>query len=170
MKSLTRYHIKLYPGFNLVLKQLLSLKGSRLLERYSYSLFKILTSVYPDYEWLPWKFTRIPENGWKEGAKQFMDMVTKELKMNTLDDWYNVSKEDIKKFKGGNRILTPYNGSMFKLLTSVYPEHGWLPWRFHRASHYLSDINNCKIFVDSIAKKLNIKEKSDWYNVKAEVK
>ena len=54
-----------------------------------------------------------------------------------------------------NSILRLYEGSLFKLLATVYPEHGWLPWKFPRHLDYWSDNNSAKQFIEYIAKQLN---------------
>ena len=99
-----------------------------------------------------------------------MDMAGKELKISSLDDWYNVSKEDIKQFKGGNSIIANYNYSLTNILKSVYPEHGWLPWKFPLSKiTYWSNSENRKLFLDYAAKELNVKELQDWNKIKPEV-
>jgi hypothetical protein len=57
------------------------------------SLSLLLSKVYPEYEWLPWKFVKCPQNFWNDvkNQRQFMDWAAKELKVNELSDWYNVS-------------------------------------------------------------------------------
>lgn len=42
-----------------------------------------------------------------------------------MDDWYNVTQEDI--FKNGGRALVReyYSGSPSLALRNVYPEHNW---------------------------------------------
>ncbi len=47
-------------------------------------------------------------------------------------DWYNVSLTQLSK-SGALGILTYYyNGSLIKALQSIYPEHGWHPYRFSK--------------------------------------
>ena len=54
----------------------------------------------------------------------------------------------------------------FDLLTEVYPEYEWLPWKFDRCvTNYWTDIKNVRKFMDWAGKQLNVKEMSDWYNV-----
>ena len=65
--------------------------GSTLLA--NMSLVKLLSSVYPDYEWLPWKFSKSPKNMWEDATsqKKFLQWVGNELKIKEMKDWYNVS-------------------------------------------------------------------------------
>ena len=131
----------------------------------NFSPLKILSSVYPDYDWLPWHFQKISANEWRERAKKFMETVAKELKIATMEDWYNVTREDIKRFKEGNNFLKANKDSLFFLLTCVFPEYKWLPWKVSRMRTFWS-VANQKQFVDFVAKELNV---TDWHNVTAEV-
>ena len=57
------------------------------------SLFKVLSAVYSEYEWLPWKFDIVPRNIWADvnNQKKFMEWAGKELKIKEMNDWYKVS-------------------------------------------------------------------------------
>ena len=55
---------------------------------------------------------------------------------------------------------------MPNLLSSVYTNYEWLPWKFIKTpDSYWLDINNQEKFMKSGGEKLNIKEISDWYKV-----
>jgi hypothetical protein len=65
-----------------------------------------------------------------------------------------------------NLLLTKYHGSPLQLLSEVFPEYEWLPWKFDKCpDNYWNDEKNQRKFFDWAAKQLNIKEMSDWYNV-----
>ena len=51
----------------------------------------MLSSIFPDYDWLPWKFRK--QTNWDslELQKKFVEYVYKEKKMTSLDNWYDVS-------------------------------------------------------------------------------
>jgi hypothetical protein len=67
---------------------------------------------------------------------------------------------------GASLLMGKYNGVLSNLLAEVYPENEWLPWKFVICPHnYWDDMKNQRKFIDWAAKQLNIKEKSDWYNV-----
>ena len=68
---------------------------------------------------------------------------------------------------GGVTILSRHDNNMSKLLSSVFPEYEWLPWRFQNRE---VKPNELKLFLESIAKELNVNEMQDWYKVKEEVK
>jgi hypothetical protein len=53
----------------------------------------MLSTVYPEYEWLPWKFRKSPQNYWNDlkNQQKFMDWAGKQLKVNEMSDWYKIS-------------------------------------------------------------------------------
>lgn len=96
-------------------------------------------------------------------------MVEKELKIINKNDWYKISKEDLFRFEGASKILRLYSNSMFRLLTTVFPQYGWLPWKFPKSKLFWQDPNNWKHFLDHISKNLNVNKMSGWYKIKPEV-
>ena len=67
------------------------------------SLFNIVSTVYPQYKWLPWRFSNKKKSFWldSENWKWFMQFAAKELNLNEMNDWYNVTSE-VKKIGGKN--------------------------------------------------------------------
>jgi hypothetical protein len=67
--------------------------ASYLLNKYSNSTFLLLSKLYPEYDWLPWKFSTCPRNYWNDmkNQRKFMDWAAKELKIKDMSDWYSVS-------------------------------------------------------------------------------
>jgi hypothetical protein len=67
---------------------------------------------------------------------------------------------------GARLLKLEYNGSIAALLSKVYPEYEWLPWKFDFSSrNFWSDNKNKKKFIDFAGTQLGIKEMSDWYKV-----
>jgi hypothetical protein len=77
----------------LITQDLLSTGGRNLLDKYDWSPSLLLSNVYKEHEWLPWKFAVCPQNFWddKINQKKFLDWLGKQLKIKHLSDWYNVS-------------------------------------------------------------------------------
>ena len=57
----------------------------------------MLEAVYPEYEWLPWRFQRVSKNFWNENEnkKKFMDWAGKQLNIKDMSDWYKVTSKVI---------------------------------------------------------------------------
>ena len=68
--------------------------GRGILNVYEESPIKLITSFYPDYPWLPWKFNTA-KNFWnnRENQINYMNWLYNELKMTSMEDWYHISKE-----------------------------------------------------------------------------
>ena len=81
---------------------MIEIGGAGILNKYDDSMLKLLTSIFPEHIWLPWKFKRISNGFWNnhDSKKQFMQWVSKELKINEMKDWYKVS---IRVYNGVNK-------------------------------------------------------------------
>ena len=107
--------------------------GIGLLHKYDDSPSKMLRSIYDEHVWNLQAFETIPHGYWniKENHRDCMDWIGKQLGFQKMDDWYNVTLKDLQQ-NGGARLLSHYGDSPSKALLSVYPEHSWMSWRFHR--------------------------------------
>lgn len=66
-----------------------------MLQKYNESPFKLLSALFPNYKWLPWKFDHCPRNFWSVPSNQrmYMDWVAKELHITDKNDWYKVENK-----------------------------------------------------------------------------
>ena len=57
------------------------------------SHIKLITSVYPKYDWLPWRFLNTPQNYWTDiqNQRKCLDYLAKEMGVKEMNDWYKVS-------------------------------------------------------------------------------
>jgi hypothetical protein len=64
-----------------------------LFRKYNESLPNLLKDVYPEYDWLPWKFEKVPLLFWDDikNQQKFVKWAEKELKIKEMSDWYKVS-------------------------------------------------------------------------------
>ena len=51
-----------------------------------------------------------------------MDNFYLDNKMKSLDDWYNIINQNIRDY-GGYGLLNEYEGSISKMIKSIYPNH-----------------------------------------------
>jgi mRNA-degrading endonuclease HigB of HigAB toxin-antitoxin module len=70
--------------------------ASRLVNKYNSDISFMLATLYPDVEWMPWKF-HISRNYWKqpENVKKFLDWAGKNFNVKKIEDWYKVSSSVI---------------------------------------------------------------------------
>ena len=118
---------------SLKFQEIQAVGGRGVLGQYKSSLYKMLSTVYPEYNWLPWKFSRTMSGFWKvkENQRNFMEWAAKELKLNDIKDWYKVSHKEISKL-GGIMLLKEYDYSLPMLLSNVFPDHSWDIFEFDR--------------------------------------
>jgi hypothetical protein len=88
------------------------------------TLNSALLNVYPEHEWLSWKFDQVPKGYWnkKENQKKLLDWLGEILKIKNLDAWYRISLHDIR--RTGLPSLF-YKHSKASLLMNAYPDHNW---------------------------------------------
>ena len=72
------------------------------------------------------------------------------------------------KIGGGGLLRNQYNSSPFQLLSSVYPDYNWLPWKFAKAPNNIIG-NNKRMFMDWVGKEVGVKEMSDWERISTNV-
>jgi hypothetical protein len=131
----------------------------------------MLSTLYPEYNWLPWKFENSPRNFWDDVKNQrnFLDWASKEFKIQDMSDWYRVTQKDLIDI-GGSSLLGKYNYSPSLIFSTVYPEYEWLSWKFVVTPRDAwDDIQSQRKFFDWAGKELKVNEFSDWYNVKRKV-
>ena len=66
--------------------------------KYNTSPTQFLSAMYPDHNWLPWKFESCPRNYWADIKNQraFFDWSANQLKLQQKDDWYHVANQVMK--------------------------------------------------------------------------
>ena len=65
---------------------------------------------------------------------------------------------------GGNFVYSKYNGSIYQMLCTVYPQQEWSLEKFHEK------VGNIKEQMEILGKKWEIKEMNDWYKISKKVK
>jgi hypothetical protein len=68
------------------------------LRLYNDSPYQLLSSVYPEYTWSQWRFSRLPKgfNFTSNYRKEVVEVIKKELDIKNTDDWNQVKYEVIK--------------------------------------------------------------------------
>jgi hypothetical protein len=135
---------------------------------YEGSPSQLLSGVYSEYEWLPWKFERCPRNFWEDvnNQRRFMEWAGKQLNIKEMSDWYKVTTKDFVAVGGSGLVTHKYNNSLSLLLSKLYPHYQWLPWKFKLVPrNFWNEDKNKKKFMDWAGKQLGVKEISDWEKV-----
>src|SRR5690606_35935476 len=90
---------------------------------YNSSLFTTLKQLHPEYDWNPLSFLQAPKGYWKEELNQRtrMESISKELRIQTMDDWYQCTARQIT--KKAPLLSQYYNGSLYDALKTLYPQY-----------------------------------------------
>jgi tRNA1(Val) A37 N6-methylase TrmN6 len=58
--------------------------------------------MYPNHDWLEWKFQRAAKNFWDdiENQKKFFEHLAKAMGVTSMEQWYKVSTSDVRKHGG----------------------------------------------------------------------
>lgn len=132
-------------------------------------IVQLIEYAYPDYHWLKWKFSKVPQGFWKkeQNQREYAEWLGKEIGYNHIEDWYNISEEDFVKH-GGSSLLEMFHFSPSKLVVHLFPEHPWKEWKFNKVSDGVwNSMETVKYFLDELRNHLGFKEMEDWYRVTA---
>ncbi len=135
------------------------------------SIIKIFETIYPNFNWLPWKFHKCPQGFWNDINNQriYMNWLFKNLGYEKIEDWYKINQNLITSNYGFG-IINYYKGSPYNTIKNVYNEYNWLPWKFEKTPfNFWSDINNQKIYMDWLFKELGYETLEDWYKIKQNI-
>eukprot|EP01122_Echinamoeba_exundans_P002218 TRINITY_DN12180_c0_g1_i1.p1 TRINITY_DN12180_c0_g1~~TRINITY_DN12180_c0_g1_i1.p1 ORF type:complete len:350 (-),score=32.11 TRINITY_DN12180_c0_g1_i1:5-1054(-) len=142
--------------------------GGLLKLKYGNSLRRALAAVYPEHEWLEWRFQRSSPS-WLSSpvtALRCLEWLGKQLGVQSLEGWYSVSKTDVLQhlgeFKRGKKVLV-----LADLVQLAYPNHDWLEWKFDSGvrNGFWNDTENQRRFVEWFANQCGIKTERDWSKI-----
>src|SRR5689334_16894678 len=82
-----------------------------------------------------------------------------------LSPWYGISKERAVKLGCGS-LLRHYRNSCYRMLRKVYPEHGWIPWRFKQLPRFGTERSEViRGALDYVETEKKIGRPEDWYQI-----
>ena len=101
-----------------------------ILHKYQGSIYALLKAVYPEHDWIPWKFQKFPIEATEDPivARRAVETVENELKLPHLDAWYDVSQRSLQKI--GVLPIDSHYGGLFQFLSKFKSEHNWDESRF----------------------------------------
>ena len=133
---------------------------------YNGSPIQFVKAMFPDYEWLEWKFGFVSNGYWQDtnNHKLYADWLSKELGYTDPEHWYCITQKIINNNYGCGLISNYYNGSSIQFVKAMFPDYEWLEWKFGFVSNgYWQDTNNHKLYADWLGKKLGYTEPEHWY-------
>ena len=134
---------------------------------YDASFRKFLKKIYPEYEWLEWRFTQTAKKYFDsfDNRKQFAEYLKEKLNYKTKKDWCKLSTELIQKYGGSGMLYTYYDNSIYKFLNDIYPDY-ILPWNLKCSYRGLWDNTEThKDYADWLYTELGYTSMEDWYKL-----
>src|SRR5438128_2224085 len=76
--------------------------------------------LYPQHKWNSVQFSTIPRGYWndEDNQRNYLDKIGRELGVKEMDDWYNVSVDEVKR----KASFISYYDSLFDALQKLYPQ------------------------------------------------
>lgn len=143
-------------------------RGHTLLRYYGNSHFRLLRELFPQHDWLEWKFKAAPFGFWKsqENIRRYIQWFEREMKIRTPEDWYRITHDDIIE-RFGSGLLIQYSHGLRKLLKEIYPKQKWLEWRFSQIqTGFWEQPENRLEYLHWLGKTLGFRKVEDWYELK----
>ena len=122
--------------YQITIYHFLEHEGRNFISHYQSAPWKPIITLFPEYNWEMWKFQhcKVSKSYWNDinNQKRWFEQVGKHLGVSKMEDWYQISGQELLPF-GGSRFLEAYGHSISNIITVVYPEFGWKPWKFKTA-------------------------------------
>lgn len=90
---------------------------------YQFSHIRALQALYPQHEWLPWKFVANSRSFFatRENRAIFLRWAGKQLGVCDWTDWYRISTTQVDDLGGESMMNTYYSGSLINALRDCFP-------------------------------------------------
>lgn len=73
-----------------------------------------------------------------------------------MEDWYHLTQTDVIKY-GGTGLMAKYRNNISLMLSVIYPDHEWLPWKFSALpKKFFKSTTNLKQFFKYMENALSI--------------
>ena len=96
------------------------------ISKYRNSRFHLLCSVFPEYDWLPWKFPRAASNCWENTYQlsKFLNNIKERYCISKPADWFRKISTRNWIDEGGVSLNSKYGG-LPQVLSMAYPGINW---------------------------------------------
>ena len=150
--------------YRLSKQHILERHGSRLLAQFGSSPCAIVQDAWPQYRWLEWRFLQVRQGFWNDAANRhrYMRWLGPRLKFHRLEDWYQLSKRQLREHDGGG-LLAHFGDSYIALLKDYRPDYDWKEWLFPRPPHgFWTKKVNQRRYLEWLGQQLGFQHPTDW--------
>ena len=126
-----------YGLYNLKKDDLFDYNIDGLSNYYKFSPIRMITSIFPEFDWKIWKFQMTPMGYWEDdnNKAEYLKWFEKKFKINKPSDWYETPIYLFEKNYGDTLIRTYFDGSVFNIVSFLYPQIDWDPTRFGKLNY-----------------------------------
>lgn len=111
------------PWYKVTFEQLQDLGAGGLLggKFYNESIYKMVKTVYPEHEWLPWKFESMPKKYWADPdvVLSVLRYLKRAFGLTSRGDWEKITRAQLKEL-GVLHVITQ-NGGLSVVLEKFLP-------------------------------------------------
>lgn len=144
-------------------------RGSQLLGRYyGGSVSRMLRDLLPHHDWLDWKFSHIPRGFFNKAANRarYLDWLFLELKIRRPEDWYVITREEIRATGGGG--LFEVMKGLGLALREWRPDEDWKEWLFAgKKQDYWKSPEVRRRYLQWLAVLLEYRRPEDWLRIRS---
>ena len=162
---------RLEAWYDVSIEQLENVGANSLITNIYYgSPSNMMISVYPEYNWLFWRFIKPPKHCWEkpESQRQFLDwMGEHKLNIRTMNDWYDVTRDQLLQAGATRLLMDTFSGSIVSMLLTAYPNYNWELMKFPQIpEHFWNKLTNQRKFLDWLGThKLSLQSPEDWHDM-----
>lgn len=157
-----------YGLYNLKKDDLFKYNIDGLSNYYKLSPTRMVTSIFPEFDWKIWKFQMTPMGYWEDDKNkiEYLKWFENELNITSEKDWYKISINQFKARNGNTLISTYFRGSVVKVVEFLYPKYKFDWNKFYRISRLKNEksLDALKVRIDDLAKNLNYNFPEGYYN------
>ena len=142
--------------------------GASVLRRHGSSLFAALQHAFPEQEITLHCVKRVPRNHWEElkNQREALDKLAEKHGITDATGWRKLSYRDIVA-EGLAQVLRKYGNSVFRMLSTVYPEKGMKEHecREHVTRHFWDSAENRESFMQRLRQNHRLEQPEDWRKI-----
>jgi len=133
--------------------------GNAFLRHVDYSPSQLLIQSYPQHDWEPWRFSKVPFGFWREVTHQRAYIRSLSSVPQGL---YDLNPRSV-----NSSVLNMYNFSLSQAVQVLFPELLVFPWKFGSLPQgFWYSKDNRKQYICWLGGKLGFEKMEDWYRVK----
>lgn len=108
-----------------------------LTNEYGDSWTKFPMEFNPNFEFVQWKFSSVPNGFWKkpDNLRKYFEWLASIKGFTSMDGFYSLKASDLINNAGSGIISQKPHKSIIELLKSAFPEYNWIEWKFVRVAN-----------------------------------